>query len=295
MSLAKAPDSLTSSLRLAAVTANAYMCRGGGRLRQRFCARGTEHGAGACAVEAGERHDLASLGRAHVLLLAAEQPVDATDPHVAQCRAVSDRAAPDAGEGQLAGMRQVVVLQHLGHCAALGREPHERRPNVGLGHLLGQRLQQPAHAHVLVGHAHEHRDYLVGAQRLAQVAQDQVGGRLLVLQEQGHEVIVEVRQRLEHLAPGRLLALQIVGGDRDDVGGMAAAERMRLLADQVDIADKIIAAADRVLVRHDRPGAQVAQRLQQVAVADLRAIHLVDEDQMRNRVRVEEVEQRRHA
>ena len=69
---------------------------------------------------------------------------------------------------------------------------------------------------------------------------------------------------------------------------------MRLLADQVDIADKVIAAADRVLVRHDWPGAQVAQRLQQVAVG-LRAIHLVDEDQMRDRVRVEEVEQRRHA
>ena len=118
--------------------------------------------------------------------------------------------------------------------------------------------------------------------------------RLLVLEQQGHQVVVEVGQRLQHLAPGRLLALQIVGRHGDDVGGLAAAEGVRLLADQIDVADQVLAAADRVLVRHHRPGAEVAQGLQQVAVADLRAVHLVDEDQVRDRVRVEELEQRRH-
>ena len=68
---------------------------------------------------------------------------------------------------------------------------------------------------------------------------------------------------------------------------------MGLLADQIDIADQLLAAADRVLVRHHRSRAEVAQGLQEVAVAHLRTVHLVDEDQMRDGVRVEEVEQRR--
>ena len=75
--------------------------------------------------------------------------------------------------------------------------------------------------------------------------------------------------------------------------GLAAAEGVRLLAHQVDVADEVLAAADRVLVRHHRPGAEVAQGLQQVAVADLGAVHLVDEHEVRDRVRVEELEQRR--
>jgi hypothetical protein len=72
------------------------------------------------------------------------------------------------------------------------------------------------------------------------------------------------------------------------------AEGVRLLADQVDVADQVLAAADRVLVRDHRPGRDAAQRRQQVAVADLRAVHLVDEDEVRDAVLVEEVEQRGH-
>jgi hypothetical protein len=76
--------------------------------------------------------------------------------------------------------------------------------------------------------------------------------------------------------------------------GAPLAEGVRLLADQVDVADQVLAAADRVLVRDHRPGRDAAQRRQQVAVADLRAVHLVDEDEVRDAVLVEEVEQRGH-
>ena len=51
-------------------------------LRQLDGCAGAEHGTGARAVEACQRHDLAGLGGTDILLLAAEQPIDATDPHV---------------------------------------------------------------------------------------------------------------------------------------------------------------------------------------------------------------------
>jgi hypothetical protein len=67
--------------------------------------------------------------------------------------------------------------------------------------------------------------HLVGAERLAQVAQDLLLRRLLVLEQLLHQVVVEVGQRLQHLAPRRLLALQVLGRQRDDVGRRALGGR----------------------------------------------------------------------
>ena len=143
------------------------------------------------------------------------------------------------------------------------------------------------HAHVMLGHAHEDRDHLVGPQRLAQVGQDLLLRRLLVLEQLFHQLVVEIGQRLEHLATRTLLALPVLLRQRNTVGSGRLAVGVRLLGDQIDVADQSLALADRELVRQHWPRADLAQRLQQVAVGHLGPVHLVDEDDMR---KVEAVE-----
>ena len=108
-----------------------------------------------------------------------------------------------------------------------------------------------------------------------------LGRRLLLLEQHLHQVVVEVGERLEHLAARRLLALAILLRQRDLVRRRAVVVAVGLLGHEVDVADQVVAAADRVLVRDDRPVGELAQALQEIAVADLGAVHLVDEDQVR--------------
>ena len=186
-----------------------------------------EHGAGAGAVEPGQRHDLAGLGRADILLLAAEQPVDAADPHVAQHRAVLDGAAPDPGQRQLAGMRAGSSSSAPGRPVSRPRrEAQQRRP--------GRRARAPPCASASsrrrtpmscsatpmnTGTTWSAPSVLRRSRRIRSVR------RLLVLEQQAHQIVVEIGQRLQHLAAGRLLALEIVGRHRDDVGSLAAPDR----------------------------------------------------------------------
>ena len=167
-------------------------------------------------------------------------------------------------------------------------------PGGGVGRLALERLEEAARAHVLLGHAHEDGHDLVGLQGLLQVLDDLLGRRLLVLEQLLHQVVVEVGQGLEHLGARRLLALEVVVGEVDAVGGCAFVVGVGLLGDEVDIADEVLAAADGVLVRHDGPGADLAEGVEQVAVADLGAVHLVDEDDVREAGGVEVLEERGH-
>ena len=125
------------------------------------------------------------------------------------------------------------------------------------------------------------------------MAQDVVGRRLLLLEQHLHQVVVEVGERLEHLGARRLLALAIFLGQVDPVRRRAVVVAVGLLGHQVDVADQLVAAPDRILVRDHRPVGQIAQALQQIAIAHLRAVHLVDEDEMRDLVLIEELEERR--
>ncbi len=154
-------------------------------------------------------------------------------------------------------MRQVIGLQHLHERRAVRLEAQRLAMGRGLRRLAHQRLEQPTRAHVPLGHAHQHGHDLVGAQRLPEVGDDRVGGGLAVLEQGLHQVVVEVGQRLQHLGAGGLLALAILLGQRDGVGGPARLVGVGLLGHEVDVADEPVAAADGVLVRHDRAVADV--------------------------------------
>ena len=59
-------------------------------------------------LHAGQPDDLAGLGGRHLLLLGADQAQQPGDAGAVEQHAFGDRAAPDADQRQLAGMRQVI-------------------------------------------------------------------------------------------------------------------------------------------------------------------------------------------
>ena len=240
--------------------------------------------AGPRLLEPAQADDLARARGADVVVLGAEHAEDAADPHAAKRHDVLDLAGPDPDQGQLARMRQMIGLEHLDQGRATRIHADPRRGHARIRGFLEQRLEQPADPHVAFGDPHEHRHDLIGAERLLQMTQDVVGRRLLLLEQHLHQVVVEVGERLEHLGARRLLALAIFLGQVDPVRRRAVVVAVGLLGHQVDVADQLVAAPDRILVRDHRPVGQIAQALQEIAIANLRAVHLVDEHEMRDLV-----------
>ena len=132
-------------------------------------------------------------------------------PHVAnpvkpQRHAVVHLAGPDAGERHLAGLSGIDGLEHLRRVpCAPGSMPSRARRGRRPGRLVAQRLQQPVDAVLVFGRAEEHRHDQILLQVAGQRSVDFVGRRHHVLQQLFHQVVVEIGQRLQHLAAGSLL------------------------------------------------------------------------------------------
>ena len=195
-------------------------------------------------------------------------------------------AAPDPRQRQLAGMRQMVVLEHLDQ----RWRRSDRRPARRGGR---RRAPAPPRASAsssrrtpmsLLGHAHEHRHHLVGAQRLAQVAQDSPrpaapGPRAAA---------PSGRRRSRPASRASRGAPSARARDTPRAAGSGRTARRGVVA----------CRPPRSPDRHSRPAPRRGRsrtgagppagrdrsrrRLQQIAVADLRAVHLVDEDQVRD-------------
>ena len=99
------------------------------RLRQRLGLAGRgQHRAGRDLLHPGQPDDLAQSGRTATFSCCA--PSRRTTPATraaVQHVAFGDRAAPDARQRQLAGMRQVIGLEHLRQRLALRRDAEPRR------------------------------------------------------------------------------------------------------------------------------------------------------------------------
>jgi len=161
-----------------------------------------------------------------------------------------------------------------------------------------QGLQKTAHAVLAIAGAQQHGRDLVGAELVVQVAIDQ---RLLgrdILDQLLEELVVELRQRLQHLAARFALARQDLGRHLDQVGSAARLVAIGALAHEVDIAHRLLAAvgrgmADRYLAQQQLARRDGLQRRQHVAHADLGGIDLVDEDDMGDVVVFDELQERR--
>jgi hypothetical protein len=219
--LAKAPESFTSSSRLARrarTRTSAWAPAASAAGRRRRPAAAGEHRPGPRPVEPGQRHDLAGLRPPGGLLLVAEEPVDAAHPHLAERHPVLDAAAPDAGQRELAGVGEVVGLEHLDERRPVPVRAQRRRALGRLGASLASASSSRRTPLSCSATPRNTGTTWSAPSVLPEVAQDLLLRRLLVLQQLLHQVVVEVGQRLQHLAPRRLLALQVLGRQRDDVG-----------------------------------------------------------------------------
>ena len=176
---------------------------------------------------------------------------------------------------------------------ARGGDAVARGRGSGLGRLVAERLQEPAHAVLALGGTEEdgHEPVLLHGAREVLVDLGLVGDR--VLEELLQERVVEIGECLEELLAALLLALLLVLRQGDQVRGAAGLVFVGALAHQIDVAgDGLPAVADGHLAQHERAGGDGLERFQHVAHAARRRVHLVDEHHVGDAVVVEELEER---
>src|SRR5690606_1411181 len=146
----------------------------------------------------------------------------------------------------------------------------------------------------LLGGADQHRHDQVLLDLLLEVLIDLFLRRDLVLEQLLQQRVVVVGDRLQQLLPRLLFPLDDAVRHRDQVGGLARLVAIGALADQVDIAGDGLALAYRHLAQYQRTLRDALQRAQNLAHAVVGGVELVDEQEVRNAVLVEEAQQRRH-
>ena len=195
-------------------------------------------------------------------------------------------------------MRLVQDLEAFGHDDAVARQRAASRRDGRDRRIVAQRLQQPPHAVLAISRAQQYRRDLVGAELLVHVAVDQRLLRRHVLDELLEQDVVELREGLQHLAPGLGFARQDLGRHLDQVRGTARAIAIGALAHEIDVADAFLAAvagrpADRHLAQHQLARRHGLQRRQHVAHARFGRIDLVDEEDVRDVALLDDFQERR--
>ena len=102
--------------------------------------------------------------------------------------------------------------------------------------------------------------------------------RLPVLDQLLEQVVVELGEVLEQRAARLVLAVEVAGGDLDELRGLALAVGPGALGDEIDGAGDLAAVADRDLAEDDGVDGVVLQRGDDVADAGGGLVDAVDED-----------------
>ena len=259
------------------------------RLRQwRGLAGRGQDGAGGDLLHSRQPDNLARLSSGNLLLLSADQAQQAGDAAAVQHHAFGDRAAPDPNQRQLAGVRQVIGLEHLRQRLAFRSDPQPLGGLPGRRRLMAQRLPQPPYAKVRLPRAEKHRHHLRALQGAGQVLVDLLLGRFDLFEQLLEQGVVKIGELLDQPAARRPFLFPEPVGQRDKVRRLARSVTVGALADQVDIAgDLAIRPAQRHLTQHERALGDRLQGGQQIAHPRARVVHLVDEDHVRDLVPVE--------
>src|SRR5690606_15640043 len=167
--------------------------------------------AGLDVIEPAECHSVTSLGALALSCLLPEQRGYPTDAVLAVWtyyrRAIGDFAGQDACQGQLAAVGRVDAFEDVsGGGSTLNPEP--RRRGLDKWSLVTERLEQPENAIAALGRSQQHRADQPLAQLPGEVVENLVPRRLHVGEELFHQLVIIVRQLLEHVEAGFLLPFQ---------------------------------------------------------------------------------------
>src|SRR6266700_1857399 len=192
--------------------------------------------AGADALEARQRHDLAHASGGDLLLLGTIDAQYACDTHAIQAHALTDRAAPHARQRELAGVPGVIGLDDVRHRVAAVLDAEACGRGGGLRRLVAERLQEAAHAMLLPARAQHHRHDQIALQIVGEVFIDLLLGGLDILQELLQQLVVVVRELLDQARAGLALLVPETVGQLDEVRGLAGLVVVGALAHKVDVA-----------------------------------------------------------
>ena len=262
-------------------------------------------GRGLLETEAGD--DVARVRDFDVLALVRVHAQDAPDALLAvlggvvDLRTLLELARVDAEVGELAvgvgddlererGERLVLAglaLDRLAvHVDALGGLDVDRR-----GQEVDDRVEHGLHALVLERGAAQHGHELERERAGADRGLDLVGRELLAFEVLLHQVIVDVRDRLEQLVARLGRGVGVLGGDVDDLelrtfGVVVERPHDGLHRDEVDDAAEVALRTDRQLDDGGYRVEAVAHHVDAALEVGADAVHLVDEAETRDVVLV---------
>ena len=159
-----------------------------------------------------------------------------------------------------------------------GSRPSTARHVERAGQVVQDRVEQGLHALVLEARAAQHRGELDRQRGLADRLLEPFGRDLLVLEDHLQQLVVVVRDLLEQVLAGLGGALDLVGGDLDDLLLLAELVLVddRVVLDEVDDPPELGLRPDRQLDRHRMRAEAVDHRLHALSEVGADAVHLVD-------------------
>ncbi len=243
--------------------------------------------AGHGMVELGQRDGLADAGRAALLGGLAHELEHAGDtPGLAlgrqERRAVGDLAVEHAHDRHLAAVRGLQRLHHIGERVAAGLDAEPLGGRRDVGRFVAQRLHQTQHAVGAGRRTHQHRTHEAVAQLLRQVVEDLVLRRLDVAEQLLHQLVVVVRQRLQHREARRLLAVDDVAFERHDFGSGVLLVDKGALQREVDETGDDVAVERRNLAQQKLRARRRLQQREHVVNGGVGLVDLVQEQEARN-------------
>ena len=240
-------------------------------------------------IELAERDGVAGFGGAALLAVLTHELENSGDASrlalgVQQIGAVGDFTRKHAGHRHLAAMRGVDGLEQVSDSvAALHAEPFCGVRDAG--GLVAQRLHQAQHAVGARGRTEQHGADQTLAQFLGEIVEDLVARRLNVLEQLLHQLVVMVGQRLEHGESGRLLAVERIAFERDDLRRRVLLVDERAFEREIDESADDLAGKGRYLAQHQLAARGRLQHPEHVMDGGVGLVDLVEEQKARDFLR----------
>ena len=179
-------------------------------------------------------------------------------------------------------MRRVDGLHHLDDGGAAIRHAEALAGRVDVGRVMADGLEQAQHTVAFLRRADQYRRHGAAAQVGGEIVEDRVLGRLDLLQQLLHQLIVMVGQGLQHGEACLEFACLVVARDLGDLALGVFAVDVGALQREIDRADDDAVLAQRYLAQQQWHGAGRLQHLQRVAHARYRLVDLVEEKDARH-------------
>ena len=261
-------------------------------IRQRRILAGGQKIAGFRRVHPQQRNGVTRHRLRQFLLRLPFQRSNAANPRILPVARIKDgaifqRAGQNTAQADAPAMAGMIGLQNLGDRFAIGFEPMAARYGTNIGHFMAQCLQQAADAIVAFRRSHQRRNEMAIAQFPGQFGEDGITFRLHIAQQIFHQMLIEIRELLQHLKACILFTVAHIAGQLQHLAWRVRAIDKGALQREIDIAGDDIAIPDGNLAQQKRFVACVLQHRQQRTQRTACLVDLVDEQEMRNVQRVQ--------